>query len=150
MSYLPYVFIPLFAAILAQLIKIAINAVKGTFSWHDLNSYGGMPSSHAALVVSLTALIGYFEGFDTAAFAIAFVLMILIIRDSGGFRRVLGRHAEAINQLAANLKSEASAAFSHQTERLGHTPLELFFVALLGIIVAVIYILLYTILYTAI
>lgn len=140
MSYWSYVLVPLIAAVLAQLIKMAINAAKGKFTWRDLNSYGGMPSSHAALVTSLAAIVGYFEGWDSAMFAIAFVLMILIIRDSGGFRRVLGRHSEALNQLIANLKPESGAAFSHQAERLGHTPLELFFGALTGLVMVVLYI----------
>lgn len=135
-----YILVPLAAAVIAQFVKMAINGAKGKFTWRDLNSYGGMPSSHAALVTSLAAIIGYFEGWDSAMFAVTFILMILIIRDSGGFRRVLGYHSEALNQLVANLKPNAGAAFTHQTERLGHTPLELFFGALTGVVVVILYI----------
>lgn len=141
--YFQFFIIPLVAAVIAQLLKMAINGAKGQFTWRDLNSYGGMPSSHAALVTSLAAMIGYFEGWDSALFATSFILMILIIRDSGGFRRVLGNHSQALNQLVQNLKPDASAAFSHQTERLGHTPFELFFGALTGIVIVVIYIIIF-------
>ncbi|MBI5076816.1 divergent PAP2 family protein [Candidatus Falkowbacteria bacterium] len=142
---MPYHFflVPLVAAFVAQLIKVALHAAKGQFTWRDLNSYGGMPSSHSALVTSLAAIIGYFEGWDSAMFAVAVVLMILIIRDSGGFRRVLGNHSQALNQLVQNLKSDAASAFSHQTERLGHTPLELFFGALIGLVVVALYVLIF-------
>ncbi len=118
-----------------------INGIKDQFSWGDLNSYGGMPSSHAALVTSLFAMIGYFEGWDSASAAIALILAIIVLRDAGGFRLVLGRHAKELNQLIHGLAATNSYKYPHLDERLGHTPLELFFGALTGVAVSVLFIL---------
>ena len=75
-----YIFLPLIAAIIAQIIKLIINGIKNKFSWAELNSYGGMPSSHAALVITLTTLVGYYEGWTSAVFAVAFVFAVIVIR----------------------------------------------------------------------
>ncbi|NQT49280.1 divergent PAP2 family protein [Candidatus Kuenenbacteria bacterium] len=142
MSY-QLILIPLIAAIIAQIIKLIINGIKGQFTWKDLNSYGGMPSSHAALVTALFAMAGYFEGWDSAAAALALILGIIVIRDAGGFRQVLGRHAQELNQLIHNLKSTESYKYPHLKERMGHTPLELFFGSLVGAVIVVSYILIF-------
>lgn len=138
-----YIFLPLIAAIIAQIIKLIINGVKNKFSWAELNSYGGMPSSHAALVITLTTLIGYYEGWTSAVFAVAFVFAVIVIRDAGGFRRALGRHATELNQIIHALPGSTNYPFTHLNERMGHTPLELFFGSLLGLIVTTVFILLF-------
>ncbi|MBT5503473.1 divergent PAP2 family protein [Candidatus Falkowbacteria bacterium] len=137
------IIVPLMAAIIAQLIKLIINGIQDKFSWKDLNSYGGMPSSHAALVTALFAITGHFEGWDSAAAALALILAVIVIRDAGGFRMVLGRHAQELNLLVHGLKSAEGAKFNHLKERLGHTPLELFFGALTGVLIVVLYILIF-------
>ncbi len=136
-----YIFIPIVAGIIAQVIKLAIDATKGKFSWKNLNSYGGMPSAHSAFVVSLAALVGYFEGFDSAFFGIAFILAIIIIRDAGGYRRVIGTHAKELNQIVHSLSPEYTFQYSHLPERIGHTPLQIFFGSLIGLLTVVLYLL---------
>ena len=69
-----------------------LNGLKGKFTWKDLNSYGGMPSSHAALVITLAALIGYYEGWTSAAFAIAFAFAVVVIRDAARVKPIVRRH----------------------------------------------------------
>ncbi len=142
MNYI-YLIAPLASALLAQIIKLIINGVKGKFSWNDLNNYGGMPSSHAALVISLAAVAGYYEGWDSIAFATAFILALIVIRDAGGFRRVLGFHAEEINDIIHTLKPTDSAKHEHLNEIIGHTPLQLFAGAVLGLVVTIICILIF-------
>jgi uncharacterized protein len=137
------ILVPLAAAIIAQIIKLGINASKDKFTWKDLNSYGGMPSSHAALVISLAAMAGYSEGWNSAAFAISLVLALIVIRDAGGLRMALGRHAIELNQLIHSLKSTESAKYPILRERMGHTPLELFFGSLVGLLIVALYILIF-------
>lgn len=138
-----FLLVPIVAALVAQIIKMIISVTKDKFSWKEINSYGGMPSSHAALVVSLTAMLGYFEGWNSPIFAIAFVFAVIVIRDAGGFRRTLGRHAQELNQLIHTLRPTESYKFNHLRERIGHTPLELFFGSLLGLVITVAYILIF-------
>lgn len=137
------ILVPIAAAVLAQIIKMIIFAVKDKFSWRDINSYGGMPSSHSALVTSLAAMCGYFEGWDSAAFSISLVLALIVVRDAGGFRRTLGRHAQELNQLIHSIRPTESYRYEHLRERIGHTPMELFMGSLLGLVLTVLYILIF-------
>ena len=137
------IIIPIAAALITQLIKMIINGIKGKFSWKDMNRYGGMPSSHTATVVSLAASVGYFEGWNSAAFAVALMFALVVIRDAGGFRRILSNHAVELNQLVHSMNPTEKSQYPHLVERLGHTPLELFFGAIAGLVITVLYILLF-------
>ncbi len=135
--------VPIVSALLAQTIKMVINAIKGKFSWNDLNNYGGMPSSHASLVISLSAIVGYYEGFNSTAFAISLILALIVIRDAGGIRQVLGKHATQINNIIDNRESSEAYKYTRLNETIGHTPLQLFFGSLLGIVITIAYILIF-------
>lgn len=86
-----YIIIPLLAAIIAQVLKMIL---QKKFSWAVFISYGGMPSSHTAIVTALTALIGLRQGFASPLFAIAFVFSIITIRDVLGVRRKIDPGSE--------------------------------------------------------
>jgi len=95
---------------------------------HLINDYGGMPSSHTAYVVSLATVVGLSQGFNSAAFAISFVLMLIVIRDAIGFRREIGRNAVFTNMLAKIIYKDASPSIKKKldflNERVGHSLLE--------------------------
>jgi len=131
-----YVFliIPLVVAIIVQVIKGIIDISKGRFSWKNFSGYGGMPSGHTALVVSLATVIGFKEGIQTPAFAITLVLTILIIRDALGFRRYMSDHSRAINDLVKDLPDELEYKYKIQEERIGHTPAEVIVGAILSFV----------------
>ncbi len=137
------IIIPIAAAIIAQLIKLIIDAKNKQFSWTDLNGYGGMPSSHTAMVTSLVASIGYFDGITTSAFAVSLVLAVLIIRDAAGYRRQIGLHAKILNKHLEQLPAEQNFQFPHLRERLGHTPLEVLGGLTVGLVVTAVYIILF-------
>ena len=69
--------IPLAIMVASQTIKLLIEMARGQLSWPSLLSYGGMPSSHAALVTSLATVMAYYQGLDSAAFAVALILAVL-------------------------------------------------------------------------
>lgn len=137
------IIIPLSAAIISQIIKLIIDASKNQFSWSDLNSYGGMPSSHAATVTALAAAVGYFSGWDTAEFAIALIFAVITIRDAAGFRFQLGIHAKIINQYVSDLPTEKNFTYPHLRERLGHKSIELLAGITVGLAVTALYIILF-------
>lgn len=134
------IIMPIMAAIISQAIKLSIDAYKKQFSWSDLNSYGGMPSSHAAMVSSLAGAIGYLIGWQTPEFAIALVFAIITIRDAAGFRFQLGIHAKIINRYVSELPVEKNYAYPHLRERLGHKPMELLAGIAVGLAVTALYI----------
>lgn len=126
----------LFTVILAgfgsQLVKLIIYWFKHkTLSLHDLFVTGGMPSSHAAFVTSLAAII-YLEEGNSTAFAIALILAFIVLRDAYGVRRTVGKEGEAIKKLFKmhHIKSKEYYA-------IGHTPLEVIVGSLMGMGIAV-------------
>jgi acid phosphatase family membrane protein YuiD len=114
--------IPIAVIIITQLIKVSLESFQTkSFEWKQLNSYGGMPSSHTAFVTSLMTMIGLEEGVESAAFAIAFVFGVIVIRDAVGLRRYLGEQGKMVNDLIDQLHSKKLDRLPELRETLGHT-----------------------------
>jgi len=123
---------------MAQVIKIPIHYLLDR-KW-DLGlvvSTGGMPSSHAAMVWSLTTAVAFTQGLDSTLFAIAAVFSTIISYDAMGVRRQAGFHAEAINSIIEDFKfvfSNKEVEYNKKLKvLLGHKPQEVFMGTLLGI-----------------
>lgn len=127
--------IPLAVGFIAQVSKVLVEALRtGTIDLRLLNTYGGMPSSHTALVVSLTTVTGLVEGISSAAFAVAFTFSLITLRDAIGYRMYLGEHAHILNQLIRELPAKEKPRFPHRIlEKIGHTPPEAFMGGLIGL-----------------
>lgn len=130
----------LWAAILAWAIAQLLKVVIEIFRTHKINlslfvSTGGMPSSHTAFVVALTTAIAMVEGLNSPIFALASVLSLVVMTDAAGVRREAGRHAALMNEIIANLEDSGIVLDKKLKELLGHSPLEVFAGAVLGIIV---------------
>lgn len=100
---------------------------------------GGLPSSHTALVSSLSAMFGIKNGFSSDSFILAFSLCIITIRDSVGVRRSNGIQAAVINRIGRRLKENNLMNYKPIKEIQGHNPLEVFLGAGLGLFVACIF-----------
>jgi len=130
---------------LAQLIKgiIALlhirtksfREVLETLVWRT----GGMPSSHAAVVTSMTATVGFYEGLGSNLFAVSIFVALVVLRDAMGVRRASGLQARALNLLGKQLTEKANIEFHPVKEIQGHTPLEVIVGALLGIVISAAY-----------
>lgn len=123
----------------------AAQALKIVLSWDkklDFKRFigsGGMPSSHAAFVMSLTMAVGFENGFDSATFAISAVLAFVVMYDAAGIRRSAGQQAAILNKLVESVvKADFPGTEKKLKELLGHTPIEVFGGAILGIIIAII------------
>lgn len=137
---LPLLIIPLLAAGFSQTIKLTFEFVRtARLSWRSLDSYGGMPSAHTAMVISLMTVIGLSDGVASAHFAIASIFALIVIRDAIGIRRYLGWHSKALNQLVKDLPKSEQGQFVHFREKMGHTPLEAFVGAIIGFAVSAIF-----------
>jgi acid phosphatase family membrane protein YuiD len=137
--------------LLAAFLKFLIVAITSRrFDWERLLGTGGMPSTHTTPVVACTTSIGLVAGFDTAVFALATVITIIVSYDATGIRRHAGEQARAINSLINDLtkvgpyKGQNIADFFKRwnlTELqtlLGHNPFEVFIGVLLGIMTALV------------
>ncbi|BDU49898.1 divergent PAP2 family protein [Haliovirga abyssi] len=99
---------------------------------------GGMPSSHTASVVSLLTAIGIKNGISSTEFAITFVFAMIVMYDSSGVRRAAGKQASVLNRIVDDLwKKDGKRIMENDLkELLGHTPVEVFAGAILGVVVA--------------
>ena len=128
-----------FSWLLAQILKLFMSPKyrKNMSVWRFIVGSGGMPSSHSAVVSATAVSCGILHGFDSAYFAIATVLAIVVMRDAAGIRREAGKQAEAINAVTAELsKKRKNFADYTLAELLGHTPFQVVVGALLGILMA--------------
>ncbi|MDR1802348.1 MAG: divergent PAP2 family protein [Treponema sp.] len=97
---------------------------------------GGMPSSHAAVVTSMTASVAFSRGLDSDLFAVSFLVALLFMRDAVGVRRAVGLQAKALNLLGSQTTEKNDIEFSPVKEIKGHAPLEVIAGALLGILIS--------------
>jgi uncharacterized protein len=126
------IIIPILVAIVTQIIKLITDSIPNNLNWqHLFNDYGGMPSSHTALVSSLTLMAGLNYGFDSGYFAIAFIFMIIVVRDAVGFRREIGKNAILTNMIAQEIWPENPEVLLQ--ERIGHTRKEVIVGMIVGI-----------------
>ncbi|MCD4761235.1 divergent PAP2 family protein [bacterium] len=138
-----FIIIPLAVVIINQIIKLVLEMFKGNFSWPKLLGYGGMPSSHSALVTSLLIVLGYYQGLKSPEFAIAAIVAMITIKDAAGIRWQLGSHGRILNQLVKELPNKKEYKYPILNERFGHTSLEVLVGVLLGIVLTVLAILIW-------
>jgi acid phosphatase family membrane protein YuiD len=97
---------------------------------------GGMPSSHSAVVSSLTVSVGFKEGPASNLFVFCLVFTMVVLRDALGVRRAAGLQARALNNLGRQAAEKTGLEFRAVKEIQGHTPLEVLVGAFLGIFIA--------------
>ena len=128
----------LLAWLIAQMTKVIITSVvKGKIDLSRMIGSGGMPSSHAAFVVSLASGVGFRVGFDSALFALAAVFAMVVMYDAAGVRRETGIQARLLNRIVMDLIEQGRfPQHKELKELLGHTPVEVLAGALVGAFVA--------------
>jgi acid phosphatase family membrane protein YuiD len=131
---LSYAVTPFAAWLAAGTLKFIVNSIKAGQWAFGLIGYGGLPSTHSAIVTSTAALIALREGLNHPAFAVASTLAFVVMLDANSLRRQIGRHAEAINRLTKEVESEGATPLR---ERMGHTRSEIVAGILVGIGVAI-------------
>ncbi|MEK6732840.1 MAG: divergent PAP2 family protein [Candidatus Omnitrophota bacterium] len=130
-------FTVLMAWLIAQTIKVAIGVVQEKrFNFKWFVGSGGMPSSHTATVSALATAVGLTYGFASPLFAITFFLAFIIMFDAQGVRRQSGHQAEALNQIIEDIYLNKGIQQERLKELLGHTPIQVFTGAAIGILVA--------------
>lgn len=124
---------------IAQSLKVIYTLIvdKRFNAWRFVGS-GGMPSSHSAFVMGLATATGLTHGWDSTLFAIAIVLALVVMYDAAGVRRAVGKQAIIINKMIEDFQKKKDRKLTEKRlkELVGHTPIEVFAGALLGILVA--------------
>lgn len=129
MSKCKLIIIPLFGVIISQIIKFIIESIKYKKILFNrlINGSGGLPSSHATLVSSLTNLMYLNYGYSEY-FVISLVFSLIILYDAIGVRYEVGKHARILNELNSSSKP--------LKELIGHTLFEVLCGIILGCLIS--------------
>lgn len=122
------------AAFTAQSIKVLTYIVTHrSLNFKIFTTTGGMPSSHSAFVIALATSTGLIDGFSSTTFALATGLALIVMYDAAGLRRAAGKMAATLNKIVDHVYNVPTS--EKLKELLGHTPVEVFIGAILGIFV---------------
>ena len=126
----------------AQFLKTMIDLVRHKrFDKGRLAGAGGMPSSHSSVTASVVLTSYYLYGFQSSAFAVSFILALIVMYDAAGVRWSAGLHAQAINRIIEYLAAQDKnhplrEEIPKLNESIGHRRAEVLCGALLGILIA--------------
>ena len=130
------------ASLTAQLIKVLLNLfIFHRFIAERMWGAGGMPSSHSATVCAMVVATGRYCGVNSAVFAVAAVLSIIVMYDAMGVRYETGEQAKLLNRMFTEWMDQESDALPFLKngktlkEMVGHTPIEVLTGAVLGILI---------------
>jgi len=125
--------IPIIVGVITQLTKFVIFSLKHGWDWKYAMTHGHMPSAHTAFIVSLVTSVGYYEGYNTGAFAVAVILAIIVIDDAARLRMYMGDQGRYLNMLIRQLNVNEEQ-FPRLKERVGHRVSEVIVGGILGIL----------------
>ena len=134
-----YLYVPFLVWICIQIFKVIYDLVTTKkFNFKRILGAGGMPSSHSAVVTCLSTLVGRSEGTDSPIFAVALIFAMVVMYDAAGVRRAAGKQAHLLNKINETPGLSGVEVQERLVEVLGHTPLQVFVGATIGIVVGMI------------
>lgn len=126
--------------LIAQILKTVIHlALTKEFVLERMVGNGGMPSSHSATVCALAASTYFQYGSASFEFAMAVFFAIVVMHDASNVRWETGIQAKVLNEmieLFSHMGKDVSIE-NKLKELVGHTPLQVFVGAILGILIAI-------------
>ena len=132
--------------VVAQFLKTIIDCMLNkSFSPERLVGSGGMPSSHSSTVCARVVSSGLCFGVSSFEFAVSFILAAIVMYDATGVRRETGKQAKLLNMIMEQdiFKLNMEQFQEKLKEFVGHTPLQVFAGAILGVILALLVNLMY-------
>ncbi|HKL10546.1 MAG TPA: divergent PAP2 family protein [Clostridia bacterium] len=121
----------------AQALKVILTLIKERkLDFYRFVGSGGMPSSHSAMVMGLSTAIGLKMGWDSLEYAVSIIFSLIIMYDASGVRRAVGKQAMILNQMIKDRQQNKQIEEKQLKELVGHTPIEVFAGAILGILIA--------------
>ena len=135
-----YLLVPIFVWTIIQSFKVIWDLVTThKFNFKRILGAGGMPSSHSAITTTIATMIGKSMGFNSPIFALAFIFSCVVMYDAAGVRRAAGKQAKLLNKLIDTPGLSNMEVQEKLVEVLGHTPVQVFVGALIGVIVGLIF-----------
>ena len=133
-----YIYIPFLTWFFIQLFKLIYDLITTKkFNFKRIIGAGGMPSSHSAVVMAISIMMGKEYGFDSSIFAISLIFAMVVMYDAAGVRRAAGKQARLLNKIVDTPGLSGLEVQEKLVEVLGHTPIQVFVGAAIGIIVGI-------------
>ena len=131
-----FLWVPFFTWLAIQVFKVLFDSIREKkLNLKRLFGAGGMPSSHTAIVMAITVMVGKEVGFGSFAFAACLVFSLIVMYDAAGVRRAAGEQASVLNKIIETPGLTGLEVQKRLMEALGHTPTQVFVGAIIGIIV---------------
>lgn len=125
------------SGLIAQLLKVVVELVaRRRLNLLRFFDNGGMPSSHTALVTTLTIGVGTYAGYDSSIFSVTLVFSLYFVFEAAGLRQEVGKQARILNELVDEMRHSHHVDPQRLKELVGHTWGEVFAGALLGAFLA--------------
>lgn len=122
---------------IAQLLKIVIELVtQRRFRPMRFFDNGGMPSSHTALVTTLTIGVARAAGVDSSLFSVTLIFSMYFVFEAAGLRQEVGNQARVLNELVEEMRTTHQLDRTRLKELVGHTWNEVLGGAVVGVLVA--------------
>ena len=135
-----YILVPFLTWFCIQIFKVIWDLVETKkFNFKRILGAGGMPSSHSAVVVSLTTMIGRSQGVTSPIFAMSLIFAMVVMYDAAGVRREAGKQAHLLNEIINTPGLSNVEVKEKLVEALGHTPVQVLVGAIIGLIVGLIF-----------
>jgi len=130
----------LVSGVTAQVLKPFVELLqKKQFRLFRVFDSGGMPSSHTAVVTTLTFGIGAFEGVGSPLFTIALIMGLYFVFEATGLRQEVGHQARVLNEIVARARQTHHFDADQLQELIGHTWGEVMGGLAIGLLVAFIF-----------
>ncbi len=135
-----YIYVPIILWFCIQSFKLIYDlCTTQKINFKRIIGAGGMPSSHSAIVIALATLIGKNLGVDSPIFAITLIFAFIVMYDACGVRRAAGKQAKVLNEIVNTRGLSNLQVQEKLQEALGHTPIQVFVGALIGLIAGLIF-----------
>ncbi len=128
-----YLIVPFVTWLCVQTFKVLWElATTKKLNFKRIIGAGGMPSSHTAIVISITTMVGRSQGIDSVIFAVSLIFSLVVMYDACGVRRQAGKQARILNDIVNTPGLTTVQVREKLVEALGHTPLQVIVGAIVG------------------
>ncbi|MBN1164048.1 MAG: divergent PAP2 family protein [Candidatus Krumholzibacteriota bacterium] len=130
----------LVSGMVAQVLKPFVDLIqKRGFNIFRMLDTGGMPSSHTAVVTTLTVGVAVYQGVSSPLFGISLIISLYFIFEATGLRQEVGNQARVLNEIIEKARETHHFNAEELQELIGHTWAEVMGGFTLGLLLSLLF-----------